>query len=206
MYHYPNEQVLYFCDSPKKIQNGKKTRMNKTQKKILNAAFDVLAQDFSAPLDKIAEAAGVTRMTLHRYFNSRDTLLEAAVLEMIRLSNHIIDEAIAQHDHPREQLQEIVMQASQMGERFHFLMHASEELDYELFGPLMEEMDDRMTEIFEALREERAINKGVPNAWLLHLYGGVMTAAWSSLRDGTVAPRDIPMLAWQSFSQGVLAN
>lgn len=180
--------------------------MNKTQKKILNAAFDILAQDFSAPLDRIAEAAGVTRMTLHRYFNSRDTLLEATGLEMIRFSNCIIDEAIAQHDHPREQLQAIVMQASQMGERFHFLMHASEEIDYEVFGPLIQKLDDRMTEIIEALREEGLIQKGIPNAWLLHFYGGVLTAAWSSSREGTVAPRDIPMLAWQSFSQGVFTN
>ena len=180
--------------------------MNKTQKKILNAAFDVLAQDFSAPLDKIAEAAGVTRMTLHRYFNSRDALLEATGFEMIRFSNRMIDEAIARYNHPREQLQEIVLQASQMGERFHFLMHASEEIDYEVFGPLMQKLEDRMTEIIEVLREEGLIKKGVPNAWLLHLYYGVLTAAWSALRDGTVAPRDIPMLAWQSFSQGVFAN
>ena len=85
-------------------------------------------------------------------------------------------------------------------------MHASEEIDYEVFGPLSQKLDDRMTEIIEALREEGLIKKDVPNAWLLHLYGGVMTAAWSSLRDGTVAPRDIPMLAWQSFSQGVLCQ
>ena len=30
--------------------------MNKTQKKILDAAFDILAQDFSAPLDKVARS------------------------------------------------------------------------------------------------------------------------------------------------------
>lgn len=180
--------------------------MNKTKKKILDAAFDVLAQDFSAPLDKIADAAGVTRMTLHRYYNSRDALLEATGLEMISLSNRIIDEAIAQNDQPREQLQEIVMQASQMGERFHFLMHASEEIDYETFGPLVQGLDDRMTAIIEALRDEGFIKKGMPNAWILHFYGGVMTAAWSSARDGAVATRDIPMLAWQSFSQGAFVD
>ena len=59
--------------------------MNKTEANILNAAFDILAQDFSAPLDKIAEAAGVTRMTLHRYFNGRDALLEASGLSLIHI-------------------------------------------------------------------------------------------------------------------------
>ncbi len=177
--------------------------MNKTQKKILNAAFDVLAQDFSAPLDKIAESAGVTRMTLHRYYNSRDALLEATGLEMIHMSNRIIDEAIAAHDHPREQFKAIVMQASQMGERFHFFMHASEEIDQAAFGPLIQGLDDRMMEILERLREKGLIKKGVPNAWILHLYGGILTAAWSSSRDGAVAPRDIPLLAWQALAHSI---
>ena len=180
--------------------------MNKTQKKILNAAFEVLAQDFSAPLDKIAEAAGVTRMTLHRHYKSRDALLEATGLEMIRLSNQIIDEAVSQHPQPSEQLKSIVMQASQMGERFHFFMHAAEEIEYEIFGPMIQGLDDKMTEIIEALRNEGLISKGMPNAWILHLYGGILTAAWSSMRDGAVAPRDIPTLAWQSFAQGILID
>ena len=82
-------------------------------------------------------------MTLHRYFNSRDALLEATGLEMIGLSNGIIDEAIARHADPRRQLQEIIMQAAQMGERFHFLMHASEAMDYAVIGPSIEALDDR---------------------------------------------------------------
>ena len=68
--------------------------MNKTQKKILDAAFEILAQDISAPLERVAEHAGVTRMTLHRYYAGREALVEATVLEMIRMSNQIIDDAV----------------------------------------------------------------------------------------------------------------
>lgn len=180
--------------------------MNKTQKKILKVAYEVLAQDFSAPLDRIADAAGVTRMTLHRNFKSRDMLIEMAGLELIRESNYIIDEAISQHTHPYEQLKAIVMQAAQMGERFHFLMHATEEIDSDILNPLVEELDNKMTAIFEMLRDKGLVKKGVPNGWLLHLYGGVLTAAWSSLRDGAVAARDVPLLTWQSFAQGILED
>ena len=180
-------------------------QMNKTQIKIINAAFEVLSQDISAPLEKIADTAGVTRMTLHRYYNGRQALLEATSFEMIRLGNQIIDSAIDQHDHPYEQLKAIVMEASQMGERFHFLMHVHEEIDYALLGQKVQELDDKMVEIFEALREQNLIRKDMPNSWLLHLYGGIMTAAWSSLREGVVARKAIPILAWQSFEQGTIA-
>lgn len=180
--------------------------MNKTQKKILDAAFEVLAQDISAPLERVAEQAGVTRMTLHRYYAGREILVKATVLEMIRLSNQIIDDAVEENDRPLDQLRSIIMSASQMGERFHFLMHAHEIIDAQILESSVSELDRKMIGIFDQLREERLIEQDVPNAWLLHLYGGVMTAAWSSLNEGAVAQRDVPQLAWRSFSRGILQN
>ena len=180
--------------------------MNKTQKKILDAAFEVLAQDISAPLERVAEQAGVTRMTLHRYYAGREILVEATVLEMIRLSNQIIDDALEQNDRPIDQLKAIITSASQMGERFHFLMHANEIVDEQIIDSNVAELDGKMIKIFDQLRDEKLIEQDVPNAWLLHLYGGVMTAAWSSLNEGAVAQRDVPKLAWRSFSKGILQN
>jgi AcrR family transcriptional regulator len=44
---------------------------------ILEAAERVLAQDAGASLEQIAEAAGLTRITVHRRFANRQALLEA---------------------------------------------------------------------------------------------------------------------------------
>jgi AcrR family transcriptional regulator len=44
---------------------------------ILEAAERVLAQDASASMEQIAEAAGLTRITVHRRFANRQALLEA---------------------------------------------------------------------------------------------------------------------------------
>ena len=153
----------------------------------------------------MAEHAGVTRMTLHRYYAGREALVEATVLEMIRMSNQIIDDAVDQHEMPLNQLKAIIMEASQMGERFHFLMHATEIVDGELIENSVGGLDHKMSKIFDQLRSEQLIDPNIPNAWLLHLYGGVMTAAWSALHEGSVAQRDVPKLAWLSFSKGVLS-
>lgn len=45
--------------------------------RILAAAAEVLAADSSASLERIGEAAGLTRATVHRRFASRQALLEA---------------------------------------------------------------------------------------------------------------------------------
>ncbi|MBB4688142.1 TetR/AcrR family transcriptional regulator [Amycolatopsis jiangsuensis] len=45
--------------------------------RILEAAEEVLAADPNASLEQIADAAGLTRVTVHRRFSSRQVLLEA---------------------------------------------------------------------------------------------------------------------------------
>jgi len=45
--------------------------------RILDAAEDVLAEDATAPLERIADAAGVARATVHRRFSSRTALIGA---------------------------------------------------------------------------------------------------------------------------------
>ena len=80
--------------------------------------------------------------------------------------NDTIDEAIAGHDEPRDQLKAIITRSAEMGERFHFLFHAMEEFDREEeLWAMAQELNDKMV------------------------------ASWGAVRDRGVAPRDIPELA-----------
>lgn len=49
----------------------------RTMRTILEAAEGILSQNPSAPMEQIAEAAGVARSTVHRRFATRDALVEA---------------------------------------------------------------------------------------------------------------------------------
>ncbi|MEM8860173.1 MAG: TetR/AcrR family transcriptional regulator [Chloroflexota bacterium] len=180
------------------------SQLNKTQKRILDATFELLAQDVSTPLEKIADAAGITRMTLHRYYSGRQALLEAAVTEMMGISNQIIENGVTQHDEPVDQLKSIVKEASLMGDRFHFLTHAFEEIDSSFLDSKVEELDDQMFKIFDALRADNLIADNMTNDWLIHLYGGILMASWSSFKEGKVGRAMIPSLAWQSFKGAAL--
>lgn len=177
--------------------------MNKTQRNILNAAFEVLAQDFSAPLEKIADLAGVTRATLHRYYNNRETLMEATGIELCRLTKTIIDEASASYDKPHEQLKAVIMKSAEMGDRFHFLMHAMEHDNHQQHYPKFQEVEQQLTLLIEAVRQDGFIRADVPTIWIIHMYYGVMSASWRALSEGGIAPKQIPNLAWQSFTAGL---
>lgn len=180
--------------------------MNKTQRNILNAAFEVLGQDFSAPLEKIAETAGVTRATLHRYYNNRETLLEATGLELLRLTKEIINKAAASYDNPSQQLKAVITKSAEMGEHFHFLMHAVEHDNHEQHYPKFQEVEQQLANLIERVRQDGFIRSDVPTSWVIHVYYGIMSAAWRALSEGGVAPKRIPDLAWQSFTSGLFVE
>ncbi|WP_405778707.1 TetR/AcrR family transcriptional regulator [Streptomyces sp. NBC_01378] len=60
---------------------------------ILEAAERVLAQDAGASMEQIAEAAGLTRITVHRRFASRQALLEALAVSAKQQIVDAIEEA-----------------------------------------------------------------------------------------------------------------
>ncbi|MCX5356228.1 TetR/AcrR family transcriptional regulator [Streptomyces mirabilis] len=60
---------------------------------ILEAAEQVLAQDAGASMEQIAEAAGLTRITVHRRFASRQALLEALAVSAKQQIIDAIEEA-----------------------------------------------------------------------------------------------------------------
>jgi AcrR family transcriptional regulator len=51
------------------------------RRQVMSVARDVLAQDASAPVARIADEAGVSRATFYRHFGSRASLLESVELE-----------------------------------------------------------------------------------------------------------------------------
>src|SRR5437588_10858639 len=60
---------------------------------ILEAAERVLAEDAGASMERIAEAAGLTRITVHRRFANRQALLEALSVSAMQQLLEAIEDA-----------------------------------------------------------------------------------------------------------------
>jgi AcrR family transcriptional regulator len=189
--------------SNKYVNCGTLEYMNRTERAILNAAATVLGQDPSATMTRVAEEAGVSRMTLHRYFGNRRALIEGAFHELIRKANLVVDEAMTASDDPSAQLEHMLKGDTQLGD-FSFLQQLwNEQLDPSILSE-GESLNAVLNTLFDTLKAEGAIAPHLSTSWLNHLYFAVLGAAWQAQRDGSVAPNDLPELAWASFSHGVM--
>lgn len=79
-------------------QHGARTRRVRSDARenvarILDAAQRVLADDPAAPLEQVADTAGVSRATLHRHFASRQALLDALVADLTARYRTAFDQA-----------------------------------------------------------------------------------------------------------------
>jgi len=176
-----------------------------TKQRILNSAIELLSQDASARIEAIAEAASVSRMTLHRYFSSREVLIEAASMEALVYAGQMIDAAIEAHSDPFDQLEAIVKGTAIMGGRFNFVVLEQEIFKREPLKLHADALEAKVSIILDALRADGRLKPGFANPWIICLIDGVLTSAFNVHRQGTVAPKDIPDLVWRSLSEGVFA-
>jgi AcrR family transcriptional regulator len=176
-----------------------------TKQRILNAAIELLSRDASALIEAIAEAASVSRMTLHRYFSSRKALIEAASMEALVYAGRMIDAAIEAHPDPLDQLEAIVKGAAMMGGRFNFVVLDQEIFEREPLKPHVDALETKVGVILDALRADGRLKPGFANPWLICLIDGLLTTAFNVHRQGTVAPKEIPDLVWRSLTGGVFA-
>src|SRR5580698_9377023 len=79
--HRPQPRYSAIVSVQARPRSGVRTR---TRGAILAAAASVLARDRTATLPDIAEASGVSRTTLHRYFPDRESLIQATVKDSIQ--------------------------------------------------------------------------------------------------------------------------
>lgn len=93
----------------------------RTRRAILAAVVSVLARNRSATLADIAEAAGVGRSTLHRYFSDREELIKEVVEDSLLVVDQSIGEAALDQGPPVEALRRLVAAMLDVAHRLMFL-------------------------------------------------------------------------------------
>jgi len=176
-----------------------------TRAKLIQAAIDVLQIDQGATTEKIAEVAGVTRRTLHRYFSSKDDLLVAVSGQMVNTCIANVKNAMNASELPEEQLKLMFHSDIDCGYQYAFIHDVSK--DMPSYGKQTQEDFNEMMNTFKTVilnvKESAKVSPHVTVGWMEYAYYGLLEGATRALRDGAVAPRDIKKMAWRSYWNGI---
>ncbi|GAB3937698.1 TetR/AcrR family transcriptional regulator [Mucilaginibacter myungsuensis] len=179
-----------------------------TDQLIVDAAIATFDSDPSAPLEQVAERAGVTRRTLHRYFKDRAELLTACETTMQDRCLEAIKAALHNHSAPMAQLEQVLYALIDCGSKYTFLKKKHEYRHHQhASGNTNCNTYDRITGMWQGviilLQNLGQIDKELPSAWIFQCFTGMIGTAVTALQSGDIAVNDIKKLAWGSFSKSI---
>lgn len=179
-----------------------------TQQKIIDAAIAVFNDDHSAPLEKVAEKAAVTRRTLHRYFKDRNELIAFCAEDIQKNCSKAMATALASSNDPLVQLEQLLYAGINCGVKyaaFHKL-HNREGHQHQHSNQNCAEYDSlykHYEQVIFKLQDNGRIDKQLTAQWIYTFFTGVVSATVNADTTGTVAKQSLRQFAWFSFSKGI---
>ena len=142
---------------------------SRTRGAILAAAASVLARDRAATLPDIAEAAGVGRTTLHRYFPDRESLIEAAVEDSIQAIYQSVAEAALHQGPSMDAMRRAVAAMVAVGDRLMFVFGDPRLLQGYRAPDGVVPPSDPVLDLIERGQAEGAFDPEVSASWIQHV-------------------------------------
>lgn len=182
--------------------------MPDTQQHIVEAAIRVFNEDYSAPLEKVAERAGVTRRTLHRHFAGRDELLASCARDMQRSCHQALSQALESSADPLAQLENMLYACVDCGAKYAFFTklhtrpehhHSPQAADCAKYDAL----HARCRAVITRLQSQGRVSAHLTAEWIFLLLSGVVKTTIEARETGAAAGEYLKQFAWFSFSKGI---
>lgn len=179
-----------------------------TEQTIVEAAILVLNEDYSAPLEKVAERAGVTRRTLHRYFTGREELVACCARDMQRSCREALTQALASSSDPLVQLEQVLYAGIDCGAKYAFFTKFHTRSEHQHTPGQVADCTEydilqaRCRAVITHLQHEGHISAHLSADWVLLLLSGVIKTAIEAQMTGATGDH-LRQFAWFSFSKGI---
>ena len=163
-------------------------------------------------MEEVAAHAGISRRTIHRYFNSREALLSACFARMLDGWQSIVLKVCKEATTPLAQLENLLYAAIDLGDKFGFLMRSPLVKLPELYtngAPLPETAQQyqavtgQFFSSLNALQKQGLIDPGLPIPWIRILFTHIVLAANTATDSGEMAPNQIKKTAWLSLKRSL---
>jgi AcrR family transcriptional regulator len=147
---------------------------------ILDAAERVLAEDAGASMEQIAEAAGLTRITVHRRFANRQALLEALSVSAMQQLLDAIEEARPNSAPALVAMYRVTANVLRVKSAWRFTLTHITSLS-EAAAALWADIDANTVELLARAQREGLLAQATDLAWMRQVYYALLTEALNRL-------------------------
>ncbi|HEX3589685.1 MAG TPA: TetR/AcrR family transcriptional regulator [Pseudonocardiaceae bacterium] len=149
----------------------------RTVRKILGVAEDVLSGDPTASMEKIAGVAGVARTTVHRHFASRDALIAAMAEFALSQVERAIDTGRPNTAPPSVALHEITANVIQIKSGWRFTMDQVHPMQGAA-GEIRDRIFDKCLKLLDRAQQAGMIRADADLGWCRRVYHALIEQAF----------------------------
>ena len=185
------------------VQSSTLGRSRRAAKRpLLDVVAEVLLAQPGASLAEVAEAAGISRTTLHKHYATRDDLVRAVGLRATEIYEQAVDR-VADEPGTEAGLRQLLAAMIESGPQLTFLWRNPVlDEDHELTQRYID-VEKRCLAVLDRARSQGLLATSTPDWWMLQtVYSLVYTAA-ESVQFGKLAPLDAPDLALSTLLHGL---
>ncbi|WP_417361643.1 TetR/AcrR family transcriptional regulator [Galbibacter sp.] len=182
--------------------------MKDTKARILDSAIEIFGEDLSAPLQKVADNAEVTRRTLHRYFSDRNELVAVCRQEIESSCKKAMLTAIQSSNDPLVQLESMLYAGIHCGAKYALFkrLHQSEDHQHTPENRNCADYDSifkAFHNIITKLQQQGKINPEMSSQWIQVLHLGIVESSVNAKAHTAKSEEEIKKLAWMSYLKAI---
>lgn len=185
------------------VESTESVTRSRTRQAILSAAASVLAGNRAATLPEIAEAAGVGRTTLHRYFPDRDALINAAVMDSLAAIGQAVTEARIEEGSPLEALRRLVTAYLHVGDRLVFLFNDPHVMRGYGVEPT-EPGPDPALDLIARGQADGVFDDEVSPQWIRHVLWALVYSGIEEASSGNLSRHGVASTVMRTMERGIL--
>lgn len=181
--------------------NKNRTRSIK-QQAILESATELLLNKPTATLQEIADYSGIGIATLHRYFSTKENLLDELALNAI----HLVKEAFTRIEYDDEDFEKTLMSIIStlipLGNKISFLGTAVSVDENPLVAEGEKQLKAPIISAFDMWKEKGKLNKNISSHWMVNVIYNLLYFTWQEIQNGNVAKNDAANLLLTTVLNG----
>lgn len=172
----------------------------RVKRSLLDVVAEVLVADPGASLAEVAEAAGISRTTLHNHYATRDDLMSAVGNRVLDLWEQAVGKAEDGRDGGLRALTEVLLP---LCPQLMFLWRNAGLEKHPGLAGRWDAGDEGVVAVLRRAEERGVLMPGLSDTWLLSSYVSLLIAASGEVRFGRLAPLDAPGRVLSLFLHGI---